>query len=123
LALLKPPPFPDLKAPAFDRLAWFLAGLAVAADWVGSGRRWFPRVVAAEHTDLHRYWSDMALPRAGQAAREAHLIPSPVSMEGGLVHLFPGYSARPLPHWAEMVAIPEGPATAGNHPNWQFCRG
>ena len=100
---------PRLDAAARHRLAWFLAGLAVAADWLGSGRRWFQPVVAAEHQDLHRYWHEIALPRARQAANDAGLLASPVSPARGLVHLFPGLSARPLQSWSETVPIPEGP--------------
>jgi CRISPR-associated endonuclease/helicase Cas3 len=109
LTVINPPPFPRLGAGERQRLAWFLAGLAVAADWLGSGRRWFQPVTAAEHQDLHRYWHEIALPRARQAASDAGLLASPVSPASGLVHLFPGLSARPLQSWSETVPIPEGP--------------
>jgi CRISPR-associated endonuclease/helicase Cas3 len=56
LTVIGPPRFPRLGTQARQRLAWFLAGLAVAADWLGSGRRWFQPVIAAEYTDLQRYW-------------------------------------------------------------------
>jgi len=110
LSVIDPPPLPQLDSAARHRLAWFLAGLAVAADWLGSGRRWFAPVVAAEHTDLHRYWNEVALPRARQAATDAWLLPSPVSQAVGLSHLFPGLTVRPLQAWAETVLIPDGPA-------------
>jgi CRISPR-associated endonuclease/helicase Cas3 len=109
LSVIAPPPLPRLDAVSRQCLAWFLAGLAVAADWLGSGRRWFQPVVAAEHTDLQRYWRDLALPRARQAAHEAHLIPSGVSEPSGLTGLFPGFIVRPLQLWAETVPIPGGP--------------
>ena len=109
MTVIDPLPFPRFDAASRQHLAWFLAGLAVAADWLGSGRRWFQPVVAAAHTDLDRYWHDIALPRARQAAAEAALLPSPVSREGGLRHLFPGLAARPLQSWSEQVDIPDGP--------------
>jgi CRISPR-associated endonuclease/helicase Cas3 len=109
LAAIDPPPLPRLDAATRDRLAWFLTGLAVAADWLGSGRRWFQPVTAAEHQDLYRYWHEIALPRARQAASDAGLLASPVSPARGLVDLFPGMSARPLQSWSETVPIPEGP--------------
>ena len=109
LRVIDPPPFPRLDTASRRRLAWFLAGLAVAADWLGSGRRWFQPVDAAAHTDLDRYWREIALPRARQAAAEARLLPAPVSREGGLRHLFPGLTARPLQSWAETASIPDGP--------------
>jgi CRISPR-associated endonuclease/helicase Cas3 len=111
LGVIDPPPLPrQLDNAARQRLAWFLAGLAVAADWLGSGRRWFLPVVATEHADLHRYWHDIALPRARQAATDAHLLPSPVAQGRGLSRLFPGLLVRPLQAWAETVPIPDGPA-------------
>jgi CRISPR-associated endonuclease/helicase Cas3 len=110
IAAIEPPPLPKLDRADRDRLAWFLAGLAVAADWLGSGRRWFPPVVAAQHTDLRRYWHDIALPRARQAARDAGLIPAPVSPADGLRRIFPEIAeTRPAQSWAESVPIPEGP--------------
>jgi CRISPR-associated endonuclease/helicase Cas3 len=110
-AVIDPQPFPQLDRATRHRLAWFLAGLAVAADWLGSGRRWFQPVVAAEHTDLHRYWRDVALPRAQEAAGDAGLMPSRVSSSVGLASIFPELaSARPVQFWAETVAIPDGPA-------------
>ena len=110
-AVIDPQPFPQLDTAPRHRLAWFLAGLAVAADWLGSGRRWFQPVVAAEHTDLHRYWSDVALPRAQEAAGEAGLISSRVSSRVGLTNVFPELAtARPVQFWAETVALPDGPA-------------
>ena len=111
LRVIAPPPLPEqLDSSARQRLAWFLAGLAVAADWLGSGRRWFVPVIADQHTDLRRYWIEVALPRARQAAADAHLLPSPVSKAGGLAKLFPGLSIRPLQAWAETAPIPDGPA-------------
>jgi CRISPR-associated endonuclease/helicase Cas3 len=109
-AAIDPPPLPPLDPAAQHRLAWFLAGLAVAADWLGSGRRWFQPVVAAEHTDLRCYWNEIALPRARQAARDAGLASATVSQRTGLTNLFPTVSAaRPVQSWAEAVPIPDGP--------------
>jgi CRISPR-associated endonuclease/helicase Cas3 len=109
-AAIEPLPLPKLDRADRDRLTWFLAGLAVAADWLGSGRCWFPPVEAVEHTDLRRYWHDIALPRARQAARDAGLIPAPVSPADGLRCIFPEIpEARPVQSWAERVPIPEGP--------------
>ncbi len=109
LAVIDPQPLPPLDTASRHHLAWFLAGLAVAADWLGSGRRWFPPVAAADHTDLDRYWREIALPRARQAAADARLLPSPVSRNGGLAQLFPGFTPRPLQSWAETATFPEGP--------------
>jgi CRISPR-associated endonuclease/helicase Cas3 len=109
-AAIDPPPLPPLDPAAQDRLAWFLAGLAVAADWLGSARRWFQPVVATKHTDLRSYWTDIALPRANQAAQEAGLLPATVSPRAGLANIFPKITAaRPVQSWAETVPVPNGP--------------
>ena len=111
LAVLDPPPLPALAAPDRHRLAWFLAGLAVLADWLGSARRWFPPVAAAGHADLARYWHEVALPQAGRAVAAAGVLPAPVSPLTGLTRLFPTITApRPLQAWAETVSLPCGPA-------------
>lgn len=61
--------------------------------------------------DLRRYWEDIALPQARQAARDAGLLPSPISSKTGLASVFPEITAaRPLQSWAETVALPNGPA-------------
>jgi CRISPR-associated endonuclease/helicase Cas3 len=110
LVVIDPPPLAPLDPASRRRLAWFVAGLAVAADWLGSGRRWFQPVIAAEHTDLNRYWHDIALPRAGKAAAEAGLLPSRASSRTGLVNIFPEFAPpRPVQRWAETVALPNGP--------------
>jgi CRISPR-associated endonuclease/helicase Cas3 len=108
-AAIEPPPLPRLDRANRDSLTWFVTGLAVAADWLGSGRRWFQPVDAAEHMDLRRYWHEIALPRAQQAAHDAGLLPSPISPATGLAHLFPEITARPVQSWAEAVAIPDRP--------------
>jgi CRISPR-associated endonuclease/helicase Cas3 len=110
LAVIAPPPLPRLAPAARQRLAWFLAGLAVAADWLGSGRRWFPPVAAAKHTNLHRYWHETAVPRAHQAAAEARLLPSPAAPVAGISYIFPELNEpRPVQMWAESVVLPDGP--------------
>jgi CRISPR-associated endonuclease/helicase Cas3 len=109
-AVLDPPPLPALGTSDRHRLAWFLAGLAVLADWLGSARRWFPPVPAAAHADLGRYWHEIALPQAKRAVTAAGVLPAPVSPTSGLTRLFPAIAApRPLQAWAETVSLPAGP--------------
>ncbi|MDA8051605.1 MAG: CRISPR-associated helicase Cas3' [Rhodospirillales bacterium] len=110
LAAIDPPPLPLLDGPQRARLAWFLAGLAVAADWIGSARGWFPPVPAAAHADLAFYWRDVALARAGRALSASGLVPAAVAPATGLAALFPGITPRPLQRWAETVPLPERPA-------------
>ncbi len=109
-AAIRPARLPPLEKRPRAQLAWFLAGLAVAADWIGSARSWFPPVAAADHTDLARYWRDTALPRAACAVRKSGLIPASVVPSSGLRTIFPEIPAlRPIQEWAETSPIPEGP--------------
>jgi len=111
LNAIDPPPLPLLAANDRHHLAWFLAGLVVLADWLGSGRGWFTPVIAAEHANLGRYWHEIALPRARRAVKEAGVLPSPVSLATGIATLFPEIGdPRPVQEWAECVVLPEGPA-------------
>ncbi|MFA5684920.1 MAG: CRISPR-associated endonuclease Cas3'' [Lysobacteraceae bacterium] len=59
------------------RLAsWWIAGLAVLADWIGSNTTWFPYAEAAQRRmSLEEYWQHHALPRARGAIDEAGVIP------------------------------------------------
>ena len=109
LEVLAPPPLPALGDTERDRLAWWLAGLTTMADWIGSGR-WFAPVDAQKHADLGAYWRSVALPTARRALAEAGLTRSPVNGNGGMTALFPEIeNPRPLQHWAETVALPDGP--------------
>jgi CRISPR-associated endonuclease/helicase Cas3 len=111
LAAINPLPLPQLSQAERQRLAWFVAGLAVAADWLGSNRRWFSFVIAAEHTNLERYWHEVALRLARTAAAAAGLLPSQVAPATGLSLIFPEISVvRPAQSWAETVPLPDRPA-------------
>ena len=109
-AVLEPPPLPALAPPDRRRLAWFLAGLTVLADWLGSARHWFPPVPPAAHANLARYWHEIALSQARRAAAGAGVLPAAVSPLTGLARLFPAIPApRPVQAWAETVPLPAGP--------------
>ncbi|MGH7118242.1 MAG: CRISPR-associated endonuclease Cas3'', partial [Acetobacteraceae bacterium] len=111
LLAIEPPPLPVLEKSQRTRLAWFLAGLAVAADWIGSAHSWFPPVVAADHADLVRYWRDVALPRAERAVHASGVGSAPVVPPSGIQGIFPEISRpRPVQEWAQTTPIPEGPA-------------
>ena len=58
--------------------SWWLAGLTVLADWLGSNRAFFP--FHSEPMPLEHYWEKFALPRAEQAITKAglsHCVPAP----------------------------------------------
>ena len=65
----------DLK-PGMLRTSWSVAGLAVLADWIASGRT----ACCQKIMPLYDYWMDRALPMARSAVRECGiLVPEPAS--------------------------------------------
>lgn len=100
-----------MQATAFYRasceLSWWLAGLAVLADWLGSNTQWFPyhdRVMP-----LDRYWEQAC--RQAMAAISACGVVAP--LPAGAMHfgaLFPALRApSPLQAWADQVDLHSGP--------------
>lgn len=88
--------------------SWLVAGLTVAADWLGSNTRWFPyRTPDIAPAD---YWANVALPQARRAVTESGLEPA-VPTSRPLIHtLFPALaSPTPLQVWAESIVIADGP--------------
>jgi CRISPR-associated endonuclease/helicase Cas3 len=67
-------PLPALSEDGVTALSWWLSGLTVLADWIGSNERWFPY----EHNiaSLAAYWP-RACGAAGRAVAEAGLGPVP----------------------------------------------
>ena len=61
--------------PLFIRASWLVAGLAVAADWLGSNQQWFPYWNGLP-LSCERYWHDFALARANNAVKESGLTPA-----------------------------------------------
>lgn len=108
----RPLPFdvesPDAFASAAKRVSWLVAGLAVAADWLGSDQGWFP--YHAPTLAPAEYWRDVARPRAMRAVRESGMgaseaVPSLASSE-----LLPvGATPTPLQAYAAEVELPAGP--------------
>ncbi len=90
----------------FATASWLFAGLAVAADWIGSNTTWFP--LCPEASDTAAYWADRALPQAKIAVEKSGLVESQSSTVTGLDVLF-GYSTpTPLQRFAEKTAVSEG---------------
>jgi CRISPR-associated endonuclease/helicase Cas3 len=74
LATLPGPPLPH--ADGSPALGWWLAGLTVLADWIGSAECWFP--YHAPDLSFAEYWSTVALPRAAVAVAAAGVLPAVV---------------------------------------------
>jgi CRISPR-associated endonuclease/helicase Cas3 len=92
----------------FKAASWLLAGVAVAADWIGSNSDWFP--FPTEPLELEEYWRQIARPQAETAVRKSGLIPAAPGMAGGVRDLWPKILApTPLQALAESVELADGP--------------
>lgn len=97
-------------AERYRQASWLVAGLTVAADWLGSNTRWFR--YHAPDLSLAEYWKTVALPQARQAVEESGLVPAVAAPAPGIRTLFPALESLPLTglqNWAETVNIADGP--------------
>jgi CRISPR-associated endonuclease/helicase Cas3 len=89
-------------------LSWWLAGLAVLADWLGSNNKFF-----AYHNDpmpLERYWREIALPAADRVLDDAGILPTTAAGRLGVAGLFNGIvQPTPLQTAALEAEIAGGP--------------
>jgi CRISPR-associated endonuclease/helicase Cas3 len=88
-----------------ERASWWLAGLAVLADWIGSNVDWFP--YEDRDIPLADYWR-MTLDRADQAVWAAGVIPSGSVSSLQFADLWPGWSPSPLQAHVDGL-YPDGP--------------
>lgn len=92
----------------FNRISWLMAGLAVAADWIGSNKRWFPYNMKA--MPLAEYWEDIAIPQAVKAVAECGLTAQAIAPSAGMNILFPDIAMpTPLQRLVEEIEINTGP--------------
>lgn len=84
---------------AVKMASWWLAGLTVLADWVGSNTAWFGYASADQrHWPCQRYWDEIAMPTASCALQQAQLTPQPVAAWQSMAALFPSLAdATPTP--------------------------
>jgi CRISPR-associated endonuclease/helicase Cas3 len=113
IAFLQPTPVP-LPDNCVELVSFWLAGLAVLADWLGSNRTWFefrqPPQSGNLPQNIASYWETHARGGAARALQEAGLISTSVSPRTGLAYLFDEkLKATPLQQFAETVDLPEGP--------------
>ncbi|MFY9823001.1 MAG: CRISPR-associated helicase Cas3' [Thermoanaerobaculia bacterium] len=92
----------------FTAASWLVAGVAVAADWIGSRSEWFP--FHPEPLELAEYWREIA-PRAEAAVQKSGLIPAAPGVAGGARDLWPEkiQALTPLQAQAEAVPLAAGP--------------
>jgi CRISPR-associated endonuclease/helicase Cas3 len=110
-ALLLPaaaPSLPDLKVleNALKPLSWWLAGIAVLSDWLGSNQDFFP--YHTESMPLPQYWEECALPQAEKILQASGVIPL-ASKKHSLSELF-NYLQPPTPlqNQAAEIALADG---------------
>ncbi len=91
----------------FPKASWLVAGLAVAADWMGSNRNWFPYCGESE-IPLGEYWRKKAISQAQTAVNESGLGGIETAPIHGIEELFPFKTLSPLQKLSETIEIPEG---------------
>lgn len=102
-------PLPDAAhcdGEAFKHASWQLAGLAVAADWLGSNTKWFR--YREPDLELAKYWEQIAVPNAQDAVRESGLASTSIAPFMGIGSLF-DIEPTSLQSWAVAVPIADGP--------------
>jgi CRISPR-associated endonuclease/helicase Cas3 len=85
-------------------LSWWVAGIAVLADWIGSDARAFCYRSQAD-LSLDAYWR-AACAVADRALRQTGVLPTALVQVTNFGALFPAISApSPLQHWASTVPL------------------
>ena len=103
IAALAPPIFLQ----ASKELSWWVAGLAVLADWLGSNTAYFRYEDQA--TPLADYWP-LAQQRAELALHGSGIVAPASEAAMPFVNLFPSITApSPLQAWATQVSLHAGP--------------
>lgn len=107
----------DWQAPCFNdphvfedasrELSWWIAGLAVLADWVGSNQEYFP--YRDDEVSCSAYWEN-ARKQAATACEAIGILPVETRQRATFAELFPELAQpSPLQAWASDVALLDGP--------------
>ncbi len=86
---------------ASERLSWWIAGLSVLADWIGSNTNYFAYCDQPPADGrLDAYWRSAKL-RAARALAATGVLPTPAPAYASLAALFPAIAnPSPLQRWA-----------------------
>nr|WP_231971611.1 CRISPR-associated helicase Cas3' [Thiohalobacter thiocyanaticus] len=100
-------PLPPAETVA--KASWWLAGLAVLCDWLGSNQRYFPLV--EEVIPLEEYWQ-RALVQAEKAVQRSGVVPTPIAPVKKPTELFGSYftTLTPLQAHCQSLQLYSGPA-------------
>ncbi len=97
-----------LKEERCRSVSWWLAGLTVVADWIGSNAEYFP--LLKHRLPLHEYFHDYAMPRAQESLQKSGLLPVDAKPFAGASGLFPSIeSMTPLQKAASSTPLHPGP--------------
>lgn len=107
-----PPELTSSKVEA-DLASWWIAGLAVLADWIGSNTVWFEYAdESRREKSLDQYWEHWALPAARRAIVEAGVVavrPRPYTQPDRLFPYLRGGELRPAQALAATLSIGDEP--------------
>jgi CRISPR-associated endonuclease/helicase Cas3 len=96
-------------------LSWWLAGLAVLCDWLGSNEEYFEyrtKPHTGEPLSLRNYWERFALPQAEHALKDIGLLPRrprPQTLPELFEYLKPPMQPTPLQHTAAGIPLASAP--------------
>jgi CRISPR-associated endonuclease/helicase Cas3 len=109
LDLLDPAPLPEMSEEAVTAFSWWLAGLTVLADWIGSNETWF--AYGHDAKTLADYWP-RACENARRAVAEAGLDRIAANAVSPLKRLLAGNDPTPVQQFVAAVYLgpPESPA-------------
>ena len=86
----------------YQHVSWWLAGIAVLADWVGSNQDFFRYTEPT--MPISEYWR-AAQDKAADALQNAGVLPSPAASSKSFGNLFSFFSATPLQRQASQLTV------------------
>ncbi len=106
---VKDTPFPDVDAKKLELASWWLSGLTVLCDWLGSNKDYFPYV--AKEIPLDAYWRK-SVKQAEKAIAKTGLLTPRVTAKLTLKQIINTHepvSPTPLQQAAQEVIISDSP--------------